>query len=126
MGPILSSENPAAITPVRGTRPKVGRRPTTPQRIEGERMDPPVSVPIANPTSPPPAADPEPADEPLEPSSGFHGLFVRPPNQLWPNASSPVVSLATSTAPAASSRSTTAASVSMTWSSKTPAPQVVG
>ena len=86
----------------------------TPQRTDGERIDPPVSVPIANPTSPPPVAEPEPAEDPLEPSSGFHGLFVRPPNQLWPNASSPVVSFATSTAPAASRRSTTAASTSRT------------
>ena len=43
-------------------------------------MEPPVSVPMAKPTRPAAGAAPEPAEEPLDPSSGFHGLLVRPPN----------------------------------------------
>src|SRR5262245_32266662 len=80
IGPSLSSVQPAAITPWRLTRPNVGRSPMTPQRIDGERIEPPVSLPIANPTRPAAVAAPEPADDPLDPSAGSHGLFVRPPN----------------------------------------------
>ena len=126
MGPILSSVVPAAITPCRLTRPKVGRRPTTPHCSDGPRMEPPVSVPMANPTKPAAVAAPDPAEDPLEPTSRFHGLLVLPPNQRSPKASSPVVSLATSTAPASSRRCTTVASSSITRSAKGAAPQVVG
>src|SRR5579864_3905145 len=80
IGPILSSVQPAAITPRRLTRPKVGRSPTTPHRTAGERIEPPVSLPIANPTRPAAVAAPDPADDPLDPSAGFQGLFVRPRN----------------------------------------------
>ena len=41
----------------------------------------------------------EPADEPLDPSSTFHGLRVIPPNHLSPCAKAPNDNLATSTAP---------------------------
>ena len=126
IGPILSSVVPAFITPKRLTRPKVGRKPTRPQRIDGDRIDPPVSVPIAKATRPAAVAAPGPADDPLDPSSGFHGLLVRPPAHWSPKAISPVVSLATSTAPAAASRSTTAASKSNTWSCVGGAPHRVG
>src|SRR5262249_12181495 len=126
IGPILSSVQPAAMTPRRLTRPNVGRRPTTPQRTDGDRIDPPVSLPIAKPTRPAAVAAPDPADDPLEPSEGFHGLFVRPPNHSSPNASSPVVSFATSTAPASVNRRTTSASSSITRFSYGAAPHVVG
>ena len=116
MGPILSRLQHSAIAPWRLTRPKVGRRPDAPQRVEGETIEPSVSVPMAKPTSPATTAEAEPADEPLDPSSVFHGLRVIPPNQMSPQASEPTVSLASRTAPAASSRSTTAASVSSIWS----------
>jgi hypothetical protein len=56
-----------AIAPVRGTKPKVGRSPVSPQRVEGEEIDPSVSDPIANPTHPAATALAEPAEEPLEP-----------------------------------------------------------
>ena len=98
------------MAPWRLTRPNVGRRPTTPQRAAGLRIDPLVSLPIANATPPAAVADAGPADEPLEPCVGSHGLLVWPPNQLSPAASSPVASLAISTAPAARSISTTLAS----------------
>ena len=35
------------MAPPRPTRPKVGRNPETPQKAEGQRMEPQVSVPMA-------------------------------------------------------------------------------
>src|SRR5437588_9867609 len=99
-----------AIAPVRGTKPNVGRNPVHPHRVEGEEIDPSVSEPMLNATQPAAVADAGPADEPLDPCEGFHGLRVLPPNHLSPWASAPSVSFATSTAPAASSRCTTVAS----------------
>src|SRR5580658_2195732 len=125
IGPSLSIVQLSAIAPVRGTNPKVGRRPVTPHRVEGEEIEPRVSEPIANATHPADVAEAEPADEPLEPCFGFHGLRVRPPNHLSPMASAPSVVLAISTAPAASRRWTTVASASKCCFSKPPAPQVV-
>src|ERR1700733_2206373 len=126
MGPSLSIVQLNAIAPVRGTKPKVGRRPVVPQRVEGELIEPSVSDPMAKLTHPAATALAGPAEEPLDPCSGFHGLRVRPPYQTSPIASAPRVSLATSTAPAASRRSTTVASSSMTWCSYPAAPHVVG
>src|SRR5688572_12778334 len=102
------------MAPDFGTRPNVGRRPVVPQTVDGDEIEPSVSLPIEKPTRPAAVADAGPADEPLDPFSTFHGLRVRPPNQLSPCASSPSVSFATSTAPAASSRCTTVASSSIT------------
>src|SRR5215831_8325499 len=125
MGPSLSMDQESAIAPVRGTSPNVGRRPVVPQRVDGEEMEPSVSEPMAKPTQPAAVAEADPADDPLEPCCGFHGLRVIPPNHLSPWARAPRVSLATSTAPAASRRCTTVASSSIVWFSKPPAPQVV-
>ena len=71
---------------------------------------------MEKPTNPPAVADPGPAEDPPEPVVGSQGFIVWPPNHLSPPASSPVVSLATSTAPASRSMSMTDASISMTWS----------
>ena len=100
IGPILSIVHESAIAPARLTRPKVGRWPVAPFRVEGEMIEPRVSVPIENPTRPAAVAEPGPADEPLDPCSVFQGFRVRPPNQRSPCARAPMVSLATSTAPA--------------------------
>src|ERR1700756_5334538 len=89
MGPSLSMVQLRAMAPVRGTRPKLGRRPESPHRVEGEAMEPRVSEPRAKPTQPAATADADPADEPLEPCLGFHGLRVRPPNHLSPMARAP-------------------------------------
>jgi hypothetical protein len=81
IGPSLSQLQLSVIAPVRGTRPKVGRRPVTPQRIDGLTMLPCVSLPMAKPTSPAATAAPGPALEPDEPSSkqpGIHGLSAKP------------------------------------------------
>src|SRR5580693_1065734 len=125
MGPILSMVQLRAMAPWRLTRPYVGRSPTVPHTVLGETMDPSVSVPNANPTRPAEVADAEPADDPLDPPSVFHGFLVRPLNHKSPCASAPMESLAMSTAPALCRRSTQVASSSGTRSWNGSAPHVV-
>src|SRR5690349_11873634 len=102
IGPALSIDQDNVIPPVRLTLPYVGRKPVAPQREDGAKMDPRVSVPIEKATNPAAVADAEPAEEPLAPCDKSHGFFVFPPNQTSPLAKAPDVSLATSTAPACS------------------------
>ena len=106
----MSSDQQSVIAPVRGTRPNVGRRPVTPQRIAGLTMLPPVSLPMENATSAAAVAAPGPALDPDAPSSRSHGFIVWPPNQMSLSASAPSESLAISTAPASFSLRTTAES----------------
>src|SRR5664279_677440 len=94
IGPSLSMVQERAMAPVRGTRPKVGRRPVQPQRVLGEAMEPRVSDPIEKATQPDAVADAGPAEEPLDPCSVFHGLRVLPPNQPSSMASAPRVNFA--------------------------------
>src|SRR5581483_1038957 len=110
IGPRWSMLQVSAMPPLRGTRPKVGRRPVVPQREEGDEIEPRVSEPIPNAMQPAAVAEADPADEPLDPSAGFHGLRVLPPNHTSPLARAPSVVLPSNTAPAASSRCTTVAS----------------
>src|SRR6185437_3704697 len=110
IGPSLSWLQESVMAPARSTRPNVGRKPVTPQTVEGLEIDPCVSEPIEKPTQPADVAEAGPADEPLDPSLGFQGFRVRPPNHTSFCASAPSVSLAISTAPAASRRFTTVAS----------------
>src|SRR5207245_7614867 len=126
IGPSLSSDQQSVIAPVRGTRPKVGRNPVTPQRIEGAMMLPPVSLPIENPTSPAAVAAPGPALDPDAPSSSSHGFIVWPPNQMSFSASAPRESFATSTAPASFNLRTTAEFADGTRLRNGSAPYVVG
>ena len=114
MGPSLSSDQASVIAPVRGTRPKVGRRPVSPQRMLGPTMLPSVSLPIEKATRPAAVAAPGPALEPEAPSSSSHGFIVWPPNHTSFSASAPRLSLASSTAPASCRRRTTAASLAGT------------
>src|SRR2546427_11156444 len=110
MAPILSMVRLNPTAPKRLTRPYVGRRPVTPQRDDGETIEPSVSVPIEKPTKPAAVAAAGPADEPLDPvrsSLGTQGLRVTPPNHFGPCASAPIESFATNTAPASRKRSTT-------------------
>src|SRR5438105_701519 len=79
-GPRRSCVHDSVIAPYRLTRPKVGRSPVTPQIVDGLRIDPLVSVPMPNATQPAAVALAGPADDPLDPSPGSHGLLVRPPN----------------------------------------------
>src|SRR5581483_493424 len=119
-------DHESAMAPVRGTRPNVGRSPVQPHRVDGEEIEPSVSEPMLNATQPAAVAEAGPADEPLEPWVSRHGLRVMPAYHRSPSARAPRVSLAMSTAPAASSRFTTVASSSIVWCSNPPAPQVVG
>src|SRR5690348_18257633 len=107
IGPSLSMLHDNAIAPVRGTNPNVGRKPVQPHRVDGEEIEPSVSEPMLNATQPAAVADAGPAEDPLDPCAGFHGLRVLPPNHTSPSANAPSVSFATNTAPAASSRCTT-------------------
>lgn len=109
MGPILSIDHESAMAPKRLTRPKVGRRPVAPHRVQGETMLPQVSVPMAKATRPAAVAAAGPADEPLEPWAVFQGLRVVASNQTSPQARAPTESLATRTAPASSRRVMTVA-----------------
>src|SRR5215469_8327351 len=106
-------------------RPYVGRRPTVPHAWLGDTIEPSVSVPSENPTRPAAVAEAEPADEPLDVCSMFHGVLVMPLNHRPPCASAPIESLPTSTAPALRRRSTTVASLSGTRFWYGSAPQVV-
>ena len=126
IGPSLSSDQHSVIAPLRGTRPKVGRRPVTPHRIAGLTMLPPVSLPMENATSAAAVAAPGPALDPDAPSSSTHGFIVWPPNQMSLSARAPSDSLATSTAPASFSRRTTAESADGTRLRNGSAPYVVG
>src|SRR5439155_10624293 len=126
MGPSRSCVHESVIAPYRLTRPNVGRKPVTPQIVEGLRIDPLVSVPMPNATQPAAVALAGPADDPLDPSFGSHGLLVRPPNHWSPAASSPVASFATSTAPASRSNRTTVASASSVCPLNASDPHCVG
>src|SRR5215471_878059 len=95
-------------------RPYVGRKPTVPQAVLGDTIDPSVSVPSENPTSPAAVAEALPALDPLDVASRFHGVLVIPLNHSPPCASAPIDNFAISTPPAARSRSTTVASRSGT------------
>src|SRR5437763_2324789 len=64
IGPSLSSVQLRAIAPCRLTRPYVVRRPETPQYAAGVMMEPDVSEPIANGTSPAATEAPDPEEEP--------------------------------------------------------------
>src|SRR5262249_56842007 len=103
-----------------------GRGLGMPKRMLGPTMLPPVSLPMAKPTSPAAAAAPGPALEPDEPSSSSHGFTVWPPNHISLSARAPRLSLATSTAPASFRRFTTAASAVGTRFLNGSAPYVVG
>src|SRR3974390_2827778 len=82
IAPTLSSDQQSAMPPARDTRPKVGRRPVTPQRWLGDVIDPSVSLPIEKAQSPAAVAEADPALDPLEPSLRFQGLRVQPPYHM--------------------------------------------
>jgi len=82
-GPSLSSVQQSAIAPWRLTRPYVGRSPVTLHSVAGARIEPHVSEPIANGTSPAPTAEPEPLDEPPLHASGDQGEIPGPVNDAF-------------------------------------------
>ncbi len=124
MGPSLSWLQERVIAPVRGTRPKVGRRPVVPPRMHGSTMLPKVSLPIANGTRPAETAAPEPALDPPDRSSRNQGLLVAH-NRTVVQRQSTEQSFATRMAPAARRRAMTVASSFGTRLRNGSAPQVV-
>src|SRR5262245_7769165 len=84
MGPILSRVQDSAIAPCRDTRPNVGRSPLMPQNDDGQRIDPQVSEPMANGTSPADTAAPEPEEEPQVQRPSFQGLCAAPVREASP------------------------------------------
>src|SRR5256714_15301054 len=88
IGPSLSIVHDSAIAPVRGTRPNVGRSPVVPQRVDGDEIDPSVSLPTENPTRPAAVAGAGPAENPPGPRSTFPGLLVGAPSPDSPLARS--------------------------------------
>src|SRR5919197_5093348 len=95
-------------------RPYVGLSPTTPQKAEGTRIEPPVSLPSASGASPAASAT---ADPPLDPpeirfgDQGFRGVPMRGLTDVMPQANSCVEVLPTRIPPASRVRRTAAASV---------------
>src|SRR5690606_35944577 len=101
----------------------------TPQKAAGRRTDPPVSLPRARGTAPAATAAADPPDEPPATRSGSKGLSTGPNAEFSlvdpiPNSSRFV--LATTTAPAASRRSTTVAVYGGTNRARSLEPAVVG
>src|SRR6185295_18755112 len=70
--------------PLRLTRPSVGLMPTSPFVVDGDTIDPSVSVPIAAALRFAAIAAPEPELEPDGLRSSTYGFFVCPPRPLQP------------------------------------------
>ena len=110
----------------------MGRRPDNPQLLDGESIEPQVSEPMANGTSPAATAAPDPLDDPPVQRSLSQGLRGGPVKEAlgWlypmPPASSIMATLAARGAPALSSLVTTVASRSNRCSLNGAAPQEVG
>ena len=67
MGPILSIVQLSVMAPARLTLPKVGLKPVTPHLVEGDTMEPNVSLPMEKATNPAAVAAAGPAEDPLDP-----------------------------------------------------------
>jgi hypothetical protein len=90
----------------------VGFRPTIPQSAAGWRIEPPVSVPIAQGAVPAATAAAEPPDDPPGTRSGSHGLRTGPKPEFSveePIANSSWLVLPSTGAPASRSRVTAVA-----------------
>src|SRR6185312_8508232 len=118
MGPAVSWLCEIGIMPARLIKPNVGLMPTMPLAEEGHTIEPSVSVPIAAAQKLDEAAAPDPELDPQGLRSSAQGLCVWPPRPLQPLvawlerilAHSLRLVLPRMTAPAARSRSATAAS----------------
>jgi hypothetical protein len=88
----------------------VGLRPTTPQKLAGWRIEPPVSDPSEPMHSPAATAAALPPELPPGTRSGFQGLRLAPKAEVsveLPMANSSRLVLPSRTAPACQSRSVT-------------------
>src|SRR5258708_34360473 len=78
MGPTWSRLEAMAITPERETAPYVGESPTTPQKLVGWRLEPPMSDPKAPKATCEATAAAHPPEEPPAPL-GVSWRFFGPP-----------------------------------------------
>ncbi len=111
-----------------GTRPRLGRSPTTPQNDAGLRSEPPMSEPSASGTIPAASAHAAPPLDPPALRVGSTGLRVVPKTVLnvWlPAANSGTFVFPIGTAPARRIRSTTRSSCVGTLSRSSGEPYVV-
>src|SRR5579864_359607 len=112
-GPTWSRLDANASTPYRDTRPYVGFTPTTPHKLAGWRIEPPVSVPIPRGANPAATAAALPPLEPPGTRARSHGLWLGPYAEFSveePIANSSRLALPTIGMPAALSFFTTVAS----------------
>ena len=105
IGPGVSRLDANATQPQREHRPYVGFIPTMPVMAAGNRIEPPVSVPVAAIASPDATADVEPPDEPpaVNWRSICHGLIGAPKKDVLlnvPMANSSRLALPNKTVPA--------------------------
>jgi len=77
-GPRVSWVRLSGITPSMSTLPRVGLKPTTPQKAAGIRIEPPVSEPTAQSHMPVATATADPPEEPPATRSGSRGLRTGP------------------------------------------------
>ena len=97
IGPGWSSENDSGTRPRVDSRPRVGLKAEVPQKAEGMRSEPAVSVPVAAGTMPAASAAAEPPEEPPALRASAQGLptwSVVPPAAnscvcRWPSRTMP-------------------------------------
>src|SRR5947208_16249974 len=78
IGPKVSSDGLSGITPPMSTLPKAGLNPATPHSDAGMRIEPPVSLPIAQSHIPAATATADPPEDPPATRSGACGLRTVP------------------------------------------------
>ena len=76
MGPLTERVSKGKSEGPLATRPGLGRRPTTPQKLAGVRSEPPRSEPVASQAWPAASAAAEPPEEPPEVRSVRQGVRV--------------------------------------------------
>ena len=78
IGPRVSSDLLSGITPEMSMLPNAGLKPATPQSEAGMRIEPPVSLPMAQSHRAAPTAAAEPPDDPPATRVGSAGLRTVP------------------------------------------------